>query len=165
MSEQQDSEALTRVMLDASKRSVPIEIVPRAKVNSLEEAAAALGVHPSQLLKTLVLKRSDDTYVFALIPGGRKMDWAKIRSVLQVNKLSLPDAETALAVTHFARGTITPFGSHTPLPVLIDSSVFDEPVPEKIALGSGDPGHGLLVSPEAFVAGFEATIADISVPQ
>ena len=165
MSELQDSEALTRVMLDATRRNIPIEVVPRAKANSLEEAAQLLGVVPEHLLKTLVLKRSDGTFVFALIPGGRKLDWAKIRTVLQVNKLSLPDADTALAVTHYVRGTITPFGSHTVLPVLIDSSVFEEPIPEKIALGSGDPGHGLLVSPDALAAGFEATIADISVPQ
>lgn len=165
MSDLKSSEAMTRVLLDAARREVPIDIVPRAAAKSLEEAAELLGVVPGHLLKTLVLKRSDDSFVFALIPGGRKLDWAKIRAVLRVNKLSLPDAETALAVTHFVRGTITPFGSHTALPVIIDASVYADPVPERVAMGSGDPLHGLLVDPQDLVSGFEATIADISTPE
>ena len=165
MTQFQESEALTRVALDADRRGIPIEIVARGKANSLQEAAALLKVSPSHLLKTLVVKRSDGTFVFALIPGGRKMDWAKIRSVLQVNKLQLPDADTALEVTRYVRGTITPFGSHTVLPVIIDASVYADPVPSKVALGSGDAGHGLLVDPHALADGFEATIADISQPE
>lgn len=165
MTQFQDSEALTRVALDADRRGIPIEIVERDKANSLAEAAALLNVSPGELLKTLVLKRPDGSFVFALIPGGRKMDWAKMRSVLQVNKLQLPDADTALDVTHYVRGTITPFGSHTVLPVVIDASVYTEPVPAKIALGSGDPGHGVLVDPHALADGFQATIADISLPE
>lgn len=164
MNKLQSDEALTRVTLDASRRNIPIEIVPREKVNSLEEAAEALGIKPGELLKSLVIKKSDDTFVFALIPGGRKLDWAKLRSQIGVNKLSLPPADVAWDVTHYESGTITPFGSHTVLPVFVDSSVFDEPEAEHIGLGSGDRGHGLLVKPRDLVSGFDATIADISTP-
>lgn len=165
MNKLQSDEALTRVSLDASRRNIPIEIVPRDKVRSLEEAADALGIKPSHLLKTLVIKRPDDTFVFALIPGGRKLDWAKLRSELGVNKLSLPDADVAWDVTRYESGTITPFGSHSVLPVYIDASVFEEPLPEHVGLGSGDRGHGLLAHPKDVVSGFDATIADISTPE
>lgn len=165
MNKLQSDEALTRVTLDASRRNIPIELVPHDKVKSLEEAAEALGIQPANLLKTLVIKKSDDTFVFALIPGGRKLDWAKLRSQLGVNKLSLPDSGVAWDVTRYESGTITPFGSHSVLPVYIDASVFEEPVPEHIGLGSGDRGHGLLVHPQDLVTGFDATIADISAPE
>ncbi|MGQ3384081.1 aminoacyl-tRNA deacylase [Glutamicibacter sp. TV12E] len=165
MNKLQSDEALTRVTLDASRRNIPIELVPRDKVKSLEEAAEALGIKPAHLLKSLVIKKSDDTFVFALIPGGRKLDWAKLRSQLGVNKLSLPDSGVAWDVTHYESGTITPFGSHSVLPVYIDASVFEEPLPEHIGLGSGDRGHGLLVHPQDLVTGFDATIADISAPE
>ena len=36
MNKLQSDEALTRVTLDASRRNIPIELVPRQKVNSLE---------------------------------------------------------------------------------------------------------------------------------
>lgn len=165
MNKLQSDEALTRVTLDASRRSIPIEIVPREKVNSLAEAAAALGIEPAHLLKTLVIKRADDTFLFALIPGGRKLDWAKMRATVGVNKLSLPAADIAWDVTHYESGTITPFGSHSVLPVYIDASVFVEPVPVQIGLGCGDRTRGLLVRPNDLVSGFDVTIADISAPE
>lgn len=165
MNQSKVNEALTRVSLDASRRNIAIEIIPRDSATSLEHAAELLGVIPAHLLKTLVIKRSDDTYLFALVPGGRKLSWPKLRSAVGVNKLSLPDADIAYDVTRYVHGTITPFGSHTVLPVFIDSSVFDEPVPENIALGSGEPNHGLLVAPQDLVSGFDATIADISVSE
>ena len=46
---------------------------------SLEEAAELLGITPGDIVKSLVVKRSDDTYVFALVPGGRKISWPKLR--------------------------------------------------------------------------------------
>lgn len=165
MADAKSSEALSRVTLDAARRDIPIELVPRSSASSLAEAAANLDIDPSRLLKTLVVKRSDDTFVFALIPGGRKLDWAKIRATLNVNKLSLPTAEVALSVTHYVRGTITPFGSHTVLPLLIDASVFQQPASAPVALGSGDPLHAVMVLPQDLADGFNATIADISTPE
>lgn len=159
------TEALSRVTLDASRRNVPIEIVPRAPASSLAQAAANLGIEPHRLLKTLVLKRSDGNFLLALIPGGRALSWPKLRSVLGVNRLSLPEAETAFEVTGFRRGTITPFGSLTALPVVVDASVMGSPAALRIALGSGDPAHALFVDPQDLVNGFDATVADISVPE
>ena len=77
-----------------------------------------MGITPSDIVKSLVVKRSDDTYVFALVPGGRKISWPKLRALLSVNKLQLPDASHALAATGYERGTITPLGSTTAWPVV-----------------------------------------------
>ena len=39
------------------------------------------------------------------------ISWPKLRGHLGVKRLSLPDADEALAVTGYVRYTITPFGS------------------------------------------------------
>lgn len=159
------NEVLSRVTLDAARRNVPLQIVPRAAASSLREAASLLGIEPQRLLKTLVLKRPDDSFVFVLVPGDRAMDWPKIRALLSVNRLSLPSAGLALEVTGYRRGTITPFGSRTALPVIIDKRATQLAPSGPVALGSGDPGHALLVEPLDLVNGFDATVADISVPE
>ncbi len=69
-----------------------------------------LGVDPGTIVKSLVVKRHDGSFLFALIPGDRQISWAKLRAVVGVNKLQLPDAEQALAATGYGRGTITPLG-------------------------------------------------------
>jgi Cys-tRNA(Pro) deacylase len=150
-----------RVEDDAAARGIPIRIVERPAARSLEEAAELLGIQPGDIVKTLVVKRSDDTFVFALVPGGRKISWPKLRAVLHVNKLQLPDASVALAATGYERGTITPFGSTTAWPVIADETVAGRTV----SMGAGEHGYSLFVDADLLLAGFSATVADITDPE
>jgi Cys-tRNA(Pro) deacylase len=150
-----------RAEADAAARGVPIRIRERPAARSLEEAAALLGLEPSGIVKTLVVKRSDGTFLFALVPGGRKISWPKLRALVGVNKLQLPDAAVAFEATGFERGTITPFGSTNPWPVYADSSI----VGHEVAMGAGAHGYSLFVDADALIASFDATVADISDPE
>ena len=58
-----------RVLADAAARGVDIRVIERPAARSLAEAAALLGIQPSDIVKTLVVKRSDDSFLFALEPG------------------------------------------------------------------------------------------------
>ncbi|MGH3706224.1 MAG: aminoacyl-tRNA deacylase, partial [Agromyces sp.] len=109
-----------RVRADAAARGLDVEIIERPAARSLEEAAELMGITPGDIVKSLVVKRSDGAFVFALVPGGRKISWPKLRAVVGVNKLQLPDASLALAATGYERGTITPLGSTTAWPVVAD---------------------------------------------
>jgi len=147
-----------RVALDAKARGIEIEIVERPAAGSLAEAAALLGIAPAAIVKTLVVKRHDGTFLFALVPGDRQISWSKLRAVVGVNKLRLPDAEAALAATGYPRGTITPLGSSTAWPVFADSSI----VGRRIAMGAGEHGLSAWVDADALIAGFGATVADFT---
>jgi Cys-tRNA(Pro) deacylase len=151
----------SRVRADAAARGVAIEIVERPAARSLEEAASLLGLQPSDIVKTLVVKRSDGTFVFALVPGGRKISWPKLRGLLGVNKLQLPDASVALAATGYERGTITPFGSTTAWPVVADATIPGR----RVSMGAGAHGYSLFVDADALIAAFDATVADITDPE
>ncbi|AZS42479.1 YbaK/EbsC family protein [Microbacterium oleivorans] len=137
-----------------------MEFVARPAAASLDEAATLLGLAASDIVKTLVVKRSDDTYLFALIPGDRAISWPKLRAVVGVNKLRLPEPELALAATGFERGTITPIGSTTDWPVYADASI----VGRRIAMGAGAHGFSLFVDADALIRSYDATVADISQP-
>ena len=90
------------------------EIVERLAARSLEEAAGILGIRPADIVKSLVVKHKDGSFLFALVPGDRQISWPKLRALLGVNKLSLPAADTAFEATGYERGTITPLGSTAP---------------------------------------------------
>jgi Cys-tRNA(Pro) deacylase len=155
------SESHARVRQAAAERGLQIEIRERPEARSLDEAAALLGIEPAGIVKTLVVKRSDDTFLFALVPGGRAISWPKLRAVVGVNKLRLPEAELALAATGYERGTITPIGSTTEWPVFADRSI----VGRRVALGAGTRGFSLFVDADDLIRAYAATVADISVPQ
>lgn len=147
-----------RVAVDAASRGIAVEFVERPAAGSLEEAAALLGLSPAGIVKTLVVKRHDGSYLFALIPGDRQISWSKLRAVVGVNKLRLPEAHLALEATGYERGTITPLGSSTPWPVFADAAI----VGQRIAMGAGEHGLSAFVDADELIAGFDATVADIS---
>jgi len=147
-----------RVRADAAARGLAVEIVARPAADSLEAAAALLGLQPSDIVKSLVVKRHDGSFLFALVPGDRQISWAKLRAVVGVNKLSMPSADVALEVTGYERGTITPLGSSTPWPVVADSRI----VGRRVALGAGAHGFSAFVDADDLIAGYDATVADIS---
>lgn len=152
--------ALERVRDAASARHLEIEIRERPAAKSLAEAAALLGIDPAGIVKTLVVKRSDDTFLFALIPGDRAISWPKLRTVVGVNKLQLPDADRALEATGYERGTIVPIGSSHDWPVFADEQI----VGKRIAMGAGAHGYSLFVDADDLIAAYGATVADISQP-
>jgi prolyl-tRNA editing enzyme YbaK/EbsC (Cys-tRNA(Pro) deacylase) len=97
--------------LDAA--GLTYRVVEHGPVRSLAEAAVARGVEPADVIKTLVVRRGDDDYLFVLVPGDRAISWPKLRGLLGVSRLSMPDAAAARQATGYERGTITPFGSTT----------------------------------------------------
>ncbi|MGN6444776.1 aminoacyl-tRNA deacylase [Amnibacterium sp.] len=146
-----------RVTEAAKTLGIQVELVERPAADSLEGAAALLGLDPSSIVKSLVVARSDGSFLFALVPGDRQIAWAKLRAVVGVNKLRLPSAEEALAATDYERGTITPLGSSTAWPVFAD-----ERISGRIAMGAGAHGFSAFVDAAALVTALDATVADIS---
>ena len=143
---------------DAAARGIPVEIIERPAARSLEEAADLLGITPADIVKSLVVKRHDGTFLFAEVPGDRQISWAKLRAVVGVNKLQLPEASVALEATGYERGTITPLGSTTAWPVYVDSRV----VGRRVSMGAGEHGYSLFVEADDLIRGLDATVADIS---
>jgi Cys-tRNA(Pro) deacylase len=128
-------------------------------VRSLAEAAAARGVEPAAIVKTLVVRVTDDDYRFVLVPGDREIAWPKLRALLGVNRLSMPSADVALAVTGYVRGTITPLGSTHAWPVVADASLSGP-----VSVGGGAHGVALTIDVGALVTALGATVADVTEP-
>lgn len=138
---------------------IPHVVARHGRVSSLAEAAAARGIDPSQVVKTIVVRRGDDDYLFVLVPGDRTIAWPRLRELLGVNRLSMPDAATARDVTGYERGTITPFGSSHPWPVIADARVHG-----LVSIGAGAHGVSATLEGAELVRVLGATVADVTDP-
>ena len=136
-------------------------VVQTRPANSAEESAELQGIELGTLLRTLVVRRGEDDYLFVLVPGGRRFDWPKLRAHLGVKRMTMPDAEEARTVTGYERGAITPFGGTHAWPVLIDAAALERPV---VAIGGGIRGVNLHLAPRDLVAHLGAEVVDVSVP-
>ena len=147
-----------RALAAVEASGITHRVVRHGHVSSLAEAAAARGIEPSALLKSIVVRRADDDFLFVLLPGDREISWPKLRALLGVKRMSMPDADTALAVTGYARGTITPFGSTRTWPVVVDASA----VGHEISLGAGASGVGIVAQADDVVRALGAQVADVT---
>jgi len=143
----------------ARASGVAHRVVTTEPAGSAEEAAQLQGIPLQALLRTIVVRRGEDDYLFVLVPAGRRFDWPKLRAHLGVSRMSLPDADEAQAVTGYVRYTITPFGSSHAWPVVLDASAANEPV---VSVGGGVRGVNIHLTPVDLVAAFNAAVADVT---
>ena len=149
-----------RFQADAVARGLDLEIIEHLEARSLPEVAELLGIEPGDIVKSLVVKRHDGSFLFALIPGGRQISWPKPRAVVGVNKLRISDDDMTLNATGYQRG-VTPIGSTTAWPVVADERI----VGRRIAVGAGRGGRVAFVDADALVAAYNATVTDISAEE
>jgi Cys-tRNA(Pro) deacylase len=141
---------------------VPFRVMQTEIAHSAEESAALQGIALGSLLRSILVRRAADDYLFVLVPGGRRFDWPKLRAHLGTNRLSLPDAEEAKAETGYERGAITPFGARRAWPVIADASMM---ALELVAIGGGARGVNVHLAPADLVAATGAQVVDITTPE
>ena len=141
------------------RQGADFRVVTTEPARSAEESADRQGIELPQLLKTIVVRKSETEHLFVLVPGDREIDWKKLRAHLGVSRLSLPPRDAAEAVTGYKPGTITPFGAATELPVIMDASSDGA---DLVALGGGAHGVNVHVSAAELKRLTEAEIADVT---
>ncbi len=146
-----------RALAAIEATGVAFTVTQHGPVRSLEEAAAARGLTPDRVIKSIVIRRAADDFLFVLLPGGRTISWPKLRALLGVSRASLPSADEARAVTGYERGAITPFGSLQALPVIVDVAV----PAGAVSIGGGAAGVAFTADADDLVRVLVATVADI----
>ncbi len=135
-------------------------VTRHGRVGSLAEAAEARGIEPRDLVKTMVVRVDADDHRFVLVPGDRVIAWNRLRAVLGVTRMTMADTDEATRMTGYARGTITPLGSRTALPVVADERI----VGREVSLGMGEHGAGVTVAADVVLAHLDAIVADVTDP-
>lgn len=93
---------------------------PRAESYG-EEAAAALGVAPERVFKTLVAE-VDGTLTVAVVPVTGSLDLKALAAAAGGKKATMADPAAAERATGYVRGGISPLGQRKRLRTVIDSS-------------------------------------------
>ncbi|WP_129793414.1 YbaK/EbsC family protein [Sphingosinicella sp. CPCC 101087] len=103
---------------------------------TVAHAAAALGVEPGRIAKTLAVRANGETFLL-VARGDARLDNAKTKAAFGARPRMLGPEET-LALTGHPVGGVCPFGLATPLPVYCDLSLkaFDKVYPAAGSLNS-----------------------------
>ena len=152
------AEGVRRMLADAYQRGLAVELRHRPAAHSLEEAADLLGIPPSDMAKTIVVRRSTGNYLFALIPGDTTDRLAETEVAARRQQDEVARCRRGSPATGYERGTITPIGSEPKWPVIIDERL----VGRRAALGAGTHGYSAFVVIDDLARAYDATVADIA---
>lgn len=108
---------------------------------TVEAAAAALDVAPSQIVKSLLF-RVDGVYRLVIAGGIRPVKYKKLARFYGVGRRKVRLAQPAQveSVTGYAVGTVPPFGHHQSIPTVIDDTVLTQ----EVVFGGGGAHNGML---------------------
>lgn len=137
----------------------PYDHDPRAEAFG-DEAAAALGVAPDRIFKTLIAS-VDGTLTCAVVPVATRLDLKALAAVVGGKRGELADPVAAARATGYVLGGISPLGQRSRLPVVIDSSATSF---ETVFVSAGKRGLQVQLAPADLVRLAAARVAPIATP-
>lgn len=122
------------------------------------EAAAALGVPPEHVFKTLVA-RGDRRLVVAMVPVSREVDFRALAAATGAKRAAMVDPAEAERATGYVTGGISPFAQKRSLPVMLDASAASL---ARVWVSGGRRGLEIGLAPADLVRVTGATLAPIA---
>lgn len=135
----------------------PYEHDPRADGYG-EEAAAALGIEPHRIFKTLIAT-VDGRPVCAVVPVAARLDLKALAAAVGGKRAAMAEPAAAQRATGYVLGGISPLGQKTRLPVVVDASARDLPT---VYVSAGRRGLQVELAPGELVRLIAASFAPIA---
>ncbi len=124
------------------------------------EAAAALGLDPAGVFKTLVAALDGGPLVVAIVPVGARLNLKALAGSLGGKRAELADGVAAERATGYVLGGISPLGGKRALPTAIDASALAQPI---IHVSAGRRGLELALAPADLIRLTRATVAPLAI--
>lgn len=123
-----------------------------------QEAAAALGLNPDQVFKTLMAE-VDGSLVVAIVPVSGSLDLKALAAAVGGRKATMADPKIAERKTGYVIGGISPIGQKTAHTTVLDESadLFDT-----VFVSGGRRGFDIELAPSDLRAATTAMIAPIA---
>lgn len=133
---------------------------PRAESfgdEAVAELAAAHGLAPAQIFKTLILAVPHGLAV-AVLPVPSKLSLKAAAAALRVPKAAMAERAAAERSTGYVLGGISPLGQRKTLPTVVDSSALDW---DRVLCSAGKRGWDVALAPADLVRLTAGVTADI----
>lgn len=121
-------------------------------------AAEAVGEPEAIVLKSLVFRTDDGSFVFALISGNANVSTRKLGRVSGHKHVDAASPRDAERVTAYRVGGISPLGPRQRLPVFLDEATAVHP---ELIINAGGRGTLVRLRTDDLIRAVDAAVADI----
>jgi len=140
---------------------IPYTVRPHAHpAFTVEGVARERGVRISQVVKAMLVQRSDGGFVLAVIPGHRRLSLKKLSLAVGDKRLRLASERDVARVTGYRVGAVSPLGlRRQDVNIYVDKGILEEPV---VDISAGRPDAGLELRSEDLVRALNGQMGDFS---
>jgi prolyl-tRNA editing enzyme YbaK/EbsC (Cys-tRNA(Pro) deacylase) len=150
-----------RRFIDGSGSDAKI-VAPEGDAPTVAAAARALGVHQSQIVKSLLFETRQGDVVLVVAAGGFRVNRQRLAEFAGLGHLKLASPDTVLSAAGFAVGGMPPVGHVQRLKVIVDQAVLREPV---VYGGGGRSDLLLRIRPDEIIRLTNGAVADLCDPE
>ena len=123
------------VSLALEKLNIPHEVFRHeTPVDSFEKAASDRDQRPSQIVRTILFRVSEEEFALVLVAGPGQISWKLLRKLLGKSRITMATEEEVISVTGYRPGTVGPFGLLKPARIMVEAGLLKE---EEVSIGSG----------------------------
>lgn len=141
-----------------TRRGLQFEILPHDRAFTARDEARVLGVSPDEIVKTVVLDARDG-HVLAIVPGSRRVDLDRVRSVMGDDTIDLAsESEIEGDFPEFELGALPPIPSLIDAPVVLDPEVL---VHRTVTFAAGNQRESIRAEVEGLFTAPTVTIAPV----
>jgi Cys-tRNA(Pro)/Cys-tRNA(Cys) deacylase len=126
---------------------------------SAEAVAGVVALPVEQVFKTLVAVGDRTGPMFAIVPGGTRLDMKRLAAATGNRRVELAPLAEVAALTGYPRGAVTVMGAKRPFPAVIDETA---ELHDRIGVSGGAHGVELVVRPDDYIRVTAAQVADIA---
>lgn len=123
-----------------------------------EEIAAKLGIDPSTVFKTIVMRTETKELVVFCQSAIHEINLKKARTACGAKEVTPVKPAELLQLTGYIRGGCSPIGMKRQFRTFIDSSVLKL---EKVTISAGVRGQQIILAPQDLVKVTNATVTDL----
>ncbi len=124
------------------------------------EAAAAIGVEPERVFKTLVAVLDGREQVVGIVPVSGQLSLKELAAAFGAKRAEMCPPDVAERITGYVVGGISPLGQKKRLRTAIDETciLFDT-----ILVSGGKRGLDIELAPDTLITQLDATLADLAI--
>lgn len=153
MSKQYDQ--IIKLLDDAGAK---YEVKQHDPIVTIEQAGKAIDIDPKEGAKALVLKTSSK-FVLCVVRGTNKLDYKKVRAILNERKLRFATPEEVKEVMGVEIGACYPFGQVAGIDMLVDETLAEN---EKITFSPGVHDKHIYLGWDEYVKAAKPKLVDLN---
>jgi len=121
-------------------------------------AARVLALPPEIVIKSIVFRADDGSFLFALMSADGSVSEKKLARAGRHKRVTPASPRDAQRITAYQVGGISPLGAKNPLPVFLDRTVASHP---EVVINAGARGTMLRLATSDLVSVTKAQVVDI----